>query len=147
MSTLQFTVGWLNSTKVDSVESFCEYIQQSMGTPYPTVKMMPSTRKTFARFFEQYPKADWQTLCKTVDYCRAKKKRLAQAYSIVSMVRFAWRDGFLPELDPNVDKEVDAAIAAALEVETDREWRKRLMLATSVEGKQIALREWGEARG
>lgn len=142
MSTMQFTVGWLDKTNVTKPEEFAEFVQQVHGTPYPTGKAMAQLRRVTKDFFKKNPKADWMTLCKTVEFCHNRNKRLAQAYSVLPWVRYAWQSGWLPELDPNVSKEIDDAIAAAIVVETDQYWRDKLACAGSIAGKQTAYAQW-----
>lgn len=86
--------------EVDDAESFALYVRQKLGTPYPTQQQLIVLRRQLRQFFEQYPDLGFDVLLKVVDWSRAKRKRPAHAYTLLSYVRYAWSDGALPDLDP-----------------------------------------------
>ena len=129
-------------------ESFAAYAQQCIGTPHIT-KDMPAIRRQLKLFFAKNPQATYGTLVRTVDWCRAKKRRPATAMGVISQVRFAWSDGILPELNPHqvtADPGVEYGITMALRTETDTRWRTRLIGASGPDNRRLALVEWHHVR-
>jgi len=92
--------------EVDSPESFAMFVQQKLGTPYPTMKEMNILRKYLKEFFTTYPDLNYSVLVKIVDWCKAKKRRPAHSYQVITYLRYAWRDGAIPDLDPDQRKTV-----------------------------------------
>lgn len=91
----------LSSDDVNDVKTFVRYAQQAMGAPIPrTNNDWNMIRKKAKEFFEEKPGADWQTLCRVVQWARMKKKRPSAVWKIIDMWKWAWEDGALPELDP-----------------------------------------------
>ena len=82
---------------VDS-KTYARYVQQKLGVPYPTVKNLVILNKAIKDIFEEYPHINYDTLCNLVDWAKAKNKKFAETYSLVSMYRYAWKDGFSPQL-------------------------------------------------
>lgn len=134
----------IEAAEVNDPRSFAEYCQQKAGIPYPGYRQMPALRKTLATFFEQNPKFSYPMLCRVVDWVRARKRRVPHAHMVPSMFRYAWADGYLPELDPSeqVDDRVEAAIKAALVVETDPDWRRRLLGSRGLRARREVLEAW-----
>lgn len=79
----------------------------------------------------------------------AHKKRFAETHSIVRFIRYAWRDGYLPELDPKepVDERLEHQIESILKTETDSDWRYRLMTSQGVEARRRVYTAWRIERG
>lgn len=118
--------------------SFADYVRQILGTPTSTIKDFVMLQKKLKEHQEAWPNADWQTLVRTVDWAKARKKRPTRSWLLVEWVRFAWADGYLPELDAKpVDQQLEEAISKALEVETDAEWRYRLLGAEGRARKEV----------
>lgn len=147
------TAGWLTSwtpekiaTAEDPCAAYAEYLQQTMGIPYPTVKDMAILRKYCKEFFEHYPNADWYTMCRLAAHFRRRKRRFGRVYQVVTEFRDAYQDGALPELDPGFgarsDRDLEALIQDALKTEQRPEWRKRLILAGGVDARREAYEEW-----
>lgn len=131
----------------DKPMAFAEYAQQILGVPYPTVKDMTVLRKRIKQFFEYYPRANYFTLCRIVSYCKTRRRRYAKTFMLLEEYRNAWVDGCLPELDPQeTDEELEAAIAAALEVEERTSWRTRLIGAGGLTARRKAYEEWQQSR-
>lgn len=141
--------GYLPPSEVKDSKSFATYCQQELGTPFPSQKNMPALRRQIKEFFERYPNADYYSLCRIVDWAKSRKKRLAHAHVVVASFRYAWADGFLPELDPSkqtVDAGLEDRIKSALEVETHPFWRERLMGAEGVKARTAVYDAWKEQR-
>lgn len=135
----------LRSTDVVDARSFAEYAQQILGTPIPeSPKDLHILNTKTDEFFVQYPSADWRVLAATVDWCRAKRKRPANAWWIVTEVRYAWNDGAIPDLDPRdpVEKSVEYNIELALEKETDPYWQRMLLGSVGAENRREVLAAW-----
>ena len=138
-------VGRIAPSDVHDALSFAAFAQQRLGTPYPTGKAIATLNKSLNEFFEHYPTADFYTMCRVVEWAKQKKKRYPQVYQLVYAFRYAYADGYLPELDPNVeqpDESLEAKIEAALKVEKDDEWRRRLMIARGVKARTEVFEAW-----
>lgn len=142
---------WLRTWTPDDVQhaedkprAFASYAQQVLGTPFPTAKQLAVLRKRTKEFLEQYPQADWRTLCRVVIWCRQRRRRPGQVHYVLDEVRRAWASGALPELDPRdrVEDDVEASITAALERETREEWRRALLGARGVDARRKVLQAW-----
>lgn len=134
--------GIMKKEEVVDSKTLAQYVQQKLGTPYPTTQGMIVLRKNIKVIFKLYPDADYQTLVKVVDWAKAKGKKFAHCHNLVAAYRYAWRDGYLPELDPNPTKEIDKLIDQALEKETDPEWCRRLRLSSGVEARTAVYEAW-----
>lgn len=132
----------------DQAVAFSEYAQQTLGVPWPTIKDQMILRKKAKEFFKHYPHTDWRTLCRVVQWAANRKKRYAHVWAIVDAFRYAYKDGALPELDPQnqTNQPVEDQIYEALQHETDEVWRRRLMLAQGVTQQKEVLREWHRTR-
>lgn len=131
----------------DPVLAWAEYVQQTLGVPWPTVRDQAILRNRVQDFFDRYPRADWYTLCRLVQWCKNRKKRDARVWMVLDRFRAAWVAGALPELDPStVDDNVEARIAAALERESNPTWRRRLLGAVGAQARRVAIDAW-EAEG
>lgn len=140
--------GVMSIDEVVDEKTFASFCQQKLGTPYPSGKSIAILRKQSKEFFENNPRANWGTLVRTVEWCRNANKRLPNAYSVFSFVRYAWSKGYLPELDPvqHVDASLEEQISRALRVETDERWKNRLV-AASGDGRREVYNSWVEVRG
>lgn len=132
--------------QVDDPLTFAAYAQRVIGTPWPTIKDQMILRRRIKQFFTQFPQADYRTLVSVVHYCRARKRRPMHAWTVIDRFRDAWAAGWVPELDrlPE-DLEVDREVERALEIETDPEWRRRLIGARG-QGREEVLQQWKKAR-
>lgn len=128
--------------------TFAAYAQQTCGIPMPTGKGWVLLRTKVKEFFNQHPDADYMTLVRLTDWCRTRKRRLAHTHSILAMVRYAWRDGVLPEFDPRdrADAAVEQGIAAALDIEDDPEWRRVLIGSRGLVARRGVLEQWRRKR-
>lgn len=128
----------------DPTRAFAEYIQQTLGVPWPTVRDMAILRKKCNDFFDHYPNLDYRTLCRVVIYCRNRKRRPARMWMVVEEFRKAWSSGALPELEPSTQQDdgLEEKIIAAIQTEQDPVWRRRLMLAQGVAARQEVYQSW-----
>lgn len=140
--------GTISRDEVDSPEVFASYCQQALGTPYPSGKQIATLRRNIKEFFKQNPQASYGTLVRTIDWLRSRRKRVPHCYSVINSVRFAWRDGYLPELDPveTKDESFEDLITEALKVEQDPWWRDRLTGGLTPKAKLEIYQSWVEAR-
>lgn len=136
--------GYMNSAEVVNAKTFAGYVQQQLGTPYPAGYRIAALNKNINEFFTQYPAADYNTLVRTVEFCKARKKRPANATGVLAQIRFAFAAGYLPELVPKErqDDVLEEKIAAALAVERDVRWRDRLIASTGVDARQRVYVAW-----
>src|SRR5690606_37069346 len=97
------------------------------------------------RFQEDNPHVDISVLVKTVDWAKDTGRRIRTLSGVMYLVQEAHAAGALPELDPQRQRErnLSDAVFKALAVESDPEWRRRLILSQG-EARQSALSEWQE---
>jgi hypothetical protein len=137
----------ITPAEVVDARTFAEYAQQTLGTPIPSGREIAVLQRKANDFFKSSPQATWGTLARTVEWCRAKKRRPALAWGVIAQVRWAWSDGILPELDPRaaVNSTVEYQIEQILETETEERWRDRLVGACGVSGRSGALASYRRA--
>jgi hypothetical protein len=128
--------------KVTDADSAEQYIMQQVGIGHVTAKDGAIFRKKVKEMFEHYPTADWQTLVRTAQWAKARRRRFAHLYQLVEAVRYAYEDGYLPELDPNNQGDVDEQIQSVLRREQDPNWRRRLLVAQGMQAKVAVLEMW-----
>lgn len=89
----------------------------------------------------------WQILAKGVEWGKLNGKNLRSLCGIFSLTDFAYQAGYIPELSPKQlqQRSLDEAIVAALEVETDPEWRL-LLSASTGDTRKDALVRWEATR-
>lgn len=140
--------GYMKATEVKDARTYANFIQQELGTPYPSTKTLPMLSRNCKDFFEQYPQANWMTLVRVVEFCRARKKRPAHAHGVLGQVRYAYSAGFLPELSPRdqVDSDLEERIAEALQSEQDEQWRHRLLASSGIEARRQVYVAWRDDR-
>ena len=134
---------WAHQDVMD-VDSFCEYIQQMLGTPWPTWHDKKVLKAKVDDIFRRNPGMTWSSMCKVVDYMRSRRKRPARVWTVPEFFREAWAAGQLPELDPRDEEDFDLErlIGAALEVESDDYWRNRLIGSRGVEARRRSFEAW-----
>lgn len=131
---------------VDAV-TFGDYVHERLGVPYPGFKALAILRKKSKLFLQQNPRADWQTFVRVADWARAKKKHPADVWWLIDATKYAFADGYLPELDPStqVEDNVTRLIYAACQEETDRHWRDRL-LSVQGDSRILVYEQWLQHR-
>lgn len=134
--------GVMKASDVTDAKTLAQFYQQKLGTPYPTTQGLILLRKQIKMIFQVYPDADYQTLVKMVEWAKAKGRKYAHCHTLVSHYRYAWRDGYLPELDPNPTREIDALITDAMTRETDEDWLRRLSLSSGLDARTQVYNEW-----
>lgn len=136
--------GYMESSEVIDVRTFANYVQQRLGTPFPSIVNLNKMKTQANNFFSQYPDADWPTLVRVVEFCKARKRRPAHCYGVMGQIRHAYAAGYLPELEPRerADTDLESEIAKALIVEQDAKWRERLMASTGVEVRRKVYVAW-----
>lgn len=134
----------LTAADVTDARSFAAYAQQCLGTPEPRGRDIALLQRKLNDFFLATPRATWLTLAHTVEWCRARKRRSATAWGVISHVRWAWSDGLLPELNPQprVDHNTEYLIELALATESSEMWRDRLIGACGIDNRRAALSAW-----
>lgn len=132
----------LDRRDVVDAKTFATYAHQRLGCPASTIKDITILRKQVKEFFAKNEQATWATMCNVVDWAKARKKRPHSVYVLVAWAKFAFADGYLPDLIPtNRDPELETLIEAALEVETDPHWRERLFTSYGP-GRRVVYEEW-----
>jgi hypothetical protein len=140
---------FLEASEVSTAETFGRFCQQRMGLPYPTTKNLVILKRQAKAFFKENPNTDWQTLVRTFDWCVNHNRRYAEAYGVFNAVKYAWRDGYLPELNPTPpsDSKLEHRIESALKVEDDEQWRYRLLASVGIDARRRVYDAWRQERG
>lgn len=136
----------LKPADVKNATTFARFCQQRYGTPYATRKSLAILNKQAKALFAEHPDCNWRTLVEVAQWCHGKKRRVPEAYSYVQQFRWAYADGAI-QLRPLAEMELEDDIKAALEIETDPEWRASLMRADGVAAKRTVLTNWRKERG
>jgi hypothetical protein len=148
--------GWLTDWTPDKVAAapdpcigWAEYAHQVLGVPQPTLTDMTGARKNVKELFRLYPdQADWYTMCRVVMWVKKRRRHYSRLAPVAACWRDAYGDRFLPELNPpDIDTNLEATIARALDQETDPVWRRRLIATTGMDFRRATLAEWEELRG
>lgn len=124
----------------DPVIALANYIEQALGVGFPTMKDLKILRKRCNEIFDHYPRADYRTMCRVVQYNKKRKRKFARVYTVIDSFREAKMAGFLPELDAQAD--VRARVAEILKTERDPEWRARFLTAPDDGARQFILDEY-----
>jgi hypothetical protein len=132
----------------DQPAAFADYVQQTIGVPWPTIRDMKILRSKIDGFFTLYPHTDYRTLCRIVMFMQSRKRRVPRTWMVVEEFRKAWAAGQLPELDPDNmrDETTVLSISDALTTEHDPVWRRRLLLAQGASAQQEVLAAWRTSR-
>lgn len=135
------------TSEVVDVPTLAAYIQQNLGTPMVTVKDKTILAKQVKTFFNEFPQADWMTLCRLVAWAKQKNLRPLRVYTPMSWINHAWKQGALPELTVTAEAALlEKTIQAALEVEEDDGWRLMLMMGKGGKRREFA-EQWTKERG
>lgn len=134
----------LGPEEVNSPETLARYCQEQTGIPYPTGAQIAGLRKTVKGFFAEYPDATYITLTNLVQWSKIKSRRYAHVANLISGgLRYAYLDGYLPELNPRTKRgNIDELIDEALRQEQDPERRNALMAPWTQAAKEAAYQEW-----
>lgn len=136
--------GRLRREDVVDMSTFARYAQQRLGTPYPATKADWARAKVkIDPLFEQYDQFTFRTLADLVDWAKGKNKRFGSLAEVCWHVSDAFREGALPDMEPGhrEEEEWQARMWAALENESDPEWRRRLLKARG-EGREKTYTAW-----
>ena len=137
-------IDYVSIEQVDSPDLLTRYICQTTGTPWASGRDIGIVRKKCKEFFEQYPYLDYSALCHVADWVARRKKRYSHVWKVIDAFRYAYEDGALPEVDRRTkpDPQIEEEIDRALEVETDRVWRMRLIGTEDVNSRKEVLDAW-----
>lgn len=125
----------------DPVIGLANYIEQILGVGFPTKKDLTILRKRINEIFARYPHADYQTMCRIVQFNKRKKRKFTRVYTVIDSFRDAMVAGWLPELTrPGGD--IKARIARILETETCPDWRARFLTCPDDDSRQFVLDEY-----
>lgn len=137
-------MGWADrktAEEVKNIRDFATYAAQEAGIPYPAKKHLYAASSEVEKIFALYPSLNWSSMCKIVDWAKENKKRYPHIMALINGYRYAYADGYLEELAPNEDDSLETKIEQALEIETDPEWRRRLMVSNGP-GRKIVYAAW-----
>lgn len=126
----------------DPVIGLANYIEQILGVGFPTKNDLLILRRRVNEIFEHYPKANYQTMCRIVQYNKQIKRKFARVYTVIDSFREAKAAGWLPELTSPHDEDLRDRILKILLVETDREWRARFLACPDDEARRFVLAEY-----
>lgn len=132
---------------VTDLDSLQRFIMQQLGVGYVTKNDAVIYRKKMNELFEHYPQANIGTMLKVVEWAKTRRRRFSRLFQVVEAVRYAYEDGYLPELDPGNRPDLDERINEILREEEDPEWRRRLLTAQGETAKTALLDQWQQLRG
>lgn len=134
----------LKPHEVDTPEKLARFCQEQTGIPYPSGAQIATLKKGINEFFLMYPQATYSSLTNIVLWAKANNKRYSQTATLIKGgLRFAFVDGYLPEIDPKYSqKTLDEQLTDAINVEKDPQ--KKMMLINS--WSQEALDIWSNNR-
>lgn len=134
----------LKPEDVGTPETLATYCQQQTGIPYPTGKQIAILKQAINKFFAAYPDASYSSLTNLVNWSKVKERRYAHIANLVNGgVRYAYMDGFMPEIDPRRKKDnIDCLIDEALRIERDPQTRAMLLNAWSDSTKTQIYEDW-----
>lgn len=143
-----FMTRTVKASEVKDAHSFAAYAQQTAGIPMPTGKGWVILQARLKDFFACNPQADWGTCVRLVDWARSRKRRVAHTHSVLTLLRYAWSDGALPEFNARdkVEADVERGIQEALTIEGDPEWRRVLIGSKGEESRREVLSQWRRKR-
>jgi hypothetical protein len=126
----------------DPIVALGNYMQQLLGIAFPTIADISGMRKFANEIHENYPGASVNTLCRVVQYAKAKRRRPTKGSQVMGMWREAMAAGYLSELDPNNDEALMQTIYTILETETEERWRNRLLCCLDNDSRRLAIADW-----
>lgn len=134
--------------EVTNTKLLAAYCQQETGIPLPSGQQYIIVNKNIKEIFKQYPQANYLTLCSVIEWAKKKGIKYSHVGNLVHKgLRFAYLEGYLPELDPrNHPNNIDNLIRDAIQVETDDYWIDRLIRSTTTEGKEATYESWWKYR-
>ncbi len=137
----------MNRKAVVDSKTFALYAHQQCGTPNPTGKDIAKLNSYLKTFWERYPGANWETLCKIVDWSKNNKRKYFTAMALVETGhKLAWLKGYLPELDfdaTDVDNEARIVLLLGRDDLPD-DWRRRFLLAQTPQEKEAVIERWDD---
>jgi hypothetical protein len=137
-------MGWadqITRDQVKNLDTLADYCRQVAGVPYPTKQMKGKALKEAKRLMEEYPTLTWPGLANLAHWAKDNKCRFSSFVPLLASFRYAYRDGYMPELEVTEDGRIEELLEAALAVETDQEWRRRLITARG-NGRKIVYAAW-----
>lgn len=128
--------------QVTDRDALQQFIQQQLGVGYVTNNDQAIYRRKLKELFEHEPRATWATMISTVEWAKTRRKRFSRLYQVIESVRYAYEDGFLPELDTDTETLLDEQIREVLQTEDDPNWRRKLLVAQGSTAKSAMLDMW-----
>ena len=131
----------------DPIVALGNYMQQLLGIAFPTIQDISGIRGIANEIAQHYPGATTNTLCRVVQYAKAKRRRPTKGSQVMGMWREAMAAGYLNELDPSNDQALMDTIYRILETEDDQRWRSRLLCCLDNDARRLAISDWRTFRG
>ena len=137
----------LNYRDVKTYNDFTAFMQQAVGCPIPTKKDIAITRKKLNELQENYPDVQLGLLAQgLVEWAKTRHKRFESVWRIVACWKYAFKDGFLPDMNTVKMGELDELIEGALEIESDPRWRERLQYSIGETARSEVVEAWKTVR-
>jgi len=130
----------MDSEDVVDLRTLGNYAREQLGTQFYPRDASPASGRA-EEFFKDNPGATWETLTWVVKWCKVRGKHPGTLAKVINNWRYAKEDGFLKRFEESRSEEVEKAIKAALRVETDVEWRVRLLYSEGIQRK-VVLEQW-----
>jgi hypothetical protein len=134
----------LSPEEVNDPDTLARFCQEQTGIPYPTGKQMAFLKTSIRKFFEAYPEATYVSLTNLVQWSKVKNRRYAHIANLINGgLRYAYIDGYVPEIDPRTKRgNIDALIDDALRIEQNPVKRIALMGPWTQAAKEAAYTSW-----
>ena len=144
-------LGRMSAKDVKDSKTFVQYARQQIGIPPLPVAKYPALNKSIKAFFVAYPRANYATLAGLVEFVKTRNMRPKDMFEVLGSYKAAWRAGYLPELDPqqNRDEALQDRLQQAIDIEDHPRWIERLkgaMWQGSDEQAKAVLIQWTEER-
>lgn len=119
-----------------------DYAIQNLGIPMPTHVDKGKAMKQLKKFFAFYPNVEYDSWVHVVEWAKTKKKKFLSLNDFVGSFRFAYMDGWMPELDNSETDDLEDKIQWALTEEKDPEWRRRFIVTRGDDNRAELYQEW-----
>lgn len=136
----------LKATDVISETTLIAYWRQVTGVPHPTSKDLGFVKSEIRKTMDAHPWVEYRGLIGVAAWAKDNQKRYKTMHGLVKAIPYAHESGYMPELDEPVSTETD--LDRLLKIETDDEWRDRLIYAfNDIHAWQQTFKEWEKERG
>lgn len=139
----------VNPESVKNVTTLADYLHSRYGLARPaSVKDKSLDKKALDWFWENYPNATWQDLCRLADHVfKSKQYRPKHIYGLITYnAREAWAEGVLKPQDPglrSLEQKITECVEQtnSLDVDAKEYWTMRFTHAVGP-GRAVVYNEF-----